>query len=178
MKKILFLMFFLTSFLFSEKIHCLYIIPNNAYITPLCTTNIYYNEANGYLVVRNHPKGAHPLYALNNPTITTGYSYDTITNTFQIDPIYNQIDVSDLVSQPEILIDYINNPPLYIEPEPTEPEPTEPTPTEPTPTEPTPIIPDENGLIMGLTPNDFNFSMALWGIILAFLISFGLIKSI
>ncbi|MEM4779401.1 MAG: hypothetical protein QW307_02170, partial [Thermoplasmata archaeon] len=64
------------------------------------------------------------------------------------------------------------------EPEPTEPEPTEPEPTEPTPTEPTPIIPDENGLIMGLTPNDFNFSMALWGIVLAFLISFGLIKSI
>jgi hypothetical protein len=37
--------------------------------------------------------------------------------------------------------------------------------------------PDENGLIMGLTPQNFHFSFALWGVALSFLMAIGLILS-
>lgn len=50
--------------------------------------------------------------------------------------------------------------------------------TEPDPTNPPIIItPDENGLIMGLTPQNFHFSFALWGVALSFLMAIGLILS-
>ncbi len=39
------------------------------------------------------------------------------------------------------------------------------------------ITPDENGLIMGLTPQNFHFSFALWGVVLSFLMAIGLILS-
>lgn len=39
------------------------------------------------------------------------------------------------------------------------------------------LIPDENGLIMGMEEKDFHFSIAIWGIMLASLISFGFIKA-
>ena len=39
------------------------------------------------------------------------------------------------------------------------------------------ITPDENGLIMGLTPQNFHFSFALWGVALSFLMAIGLILS-
>ncbi|MEM3311871.1 MAG: hypothetical protein QW042_02950, partial [Thermoplasmata archaeon] len=117
-------------------------------------------------------------------SLTTGYKVNINNGEYEIDPNYHQVDITSLKNDYLELKKYATGEITYpknpepTEPEPTEPEPTEPEPTEPTPTEPTPIIPDENGLIMGLTPNDFNFSMALWGIVLAFLISFGLIKSI
>lgn len=63
---------------------------------------------------------------------------------------------------------------------PPDPEPTKPTePTNPTnPTNPPiTITPDENGLIMGLTPQNFHFSFALWGVALSFLMAIGLILS-
>lgn len=62
---------------------------------------------------------------------------------------------------------------------PPKPEPTEPTnPTNPNPTNPPiTITPDENGLIMGLTPQNFHFSFALWGVALSFLMAIGLILS-
>ena len=57
---------------------------------------------------------------------------------------------------------------------PPDPEPTNPTnPTNP----PITITPDENGLIMGLTPQNFHFSFALWGVALSFLMAIGLILS-
>lgn len=42
---------------------------------------------------------------------------------------------------------------------------------------PVTITPDENGLIMGLTPQNFHFSFALWGVALSFLMAIGLILS-
>lgn len=39
------------------------------------------------------------------------------------------------------------------------------------------ITPDENGLIMGLSPQNFHFSFALWGVALSFLMAIGLILS-
>ena len=39
------------------------------------------------------------------------------------------------------------------------------------------ITPDENGLIMGLTPQNFHFSFAIWGVALSFLMAIGLILS-
>ena len=42
---------------------------------------------------------------------------------------------------------------------------------------PVTISPDENGLIMGLTPQNFHFSFALWGVALSFLMAIGLILS-
>ncbi len=53
----------------------------------------------------------------------------------------------------------------------------EPPPPEPNPNPPITITPDENGLIMGLTPQNFHFSFALWGVALSFLMAIGLILS-
>ena len=41
-----------------------------------------------------------------------------------------------------------------------------------------PFEPDVNGLIMGMTLQDFNFAMAIYGIALSFLISLGFILSV
>ena len=60
----------------------------------------------------------------------------------------------------------------FLTPEPPPPPP----PTEPT-NPPITITPDENGLIMGLTPQNFHFSFALWGVALSFLMAIGLILS-
>lgn len=38
--------------------------------------------------------------------------------------------------------------------------------------------PDLNGLIMGMSEQDFNFAMAIYGIALSFLISLGFILSV
>lgn len=49
---------------------------------------------------------------------------------------------------------------------------------EPITTNPTnPTNPNKDGLIMGMTEQNFNFAVAIWGIALSFLISIGLIIS-
>jgi hypothetical protein len=147
-------------------------------LAPFCTTKIVFDKPTGkYLIYRNKTSASN-LSNLQNPTITTGYSFDTATNTYEIDPQYEQFDVTHLITQPEILIDYINNPPLanqQTEPEPTEPTPTEPTPTEPEPTEPTPTNPTTI-YKYGLTFNEFNFLSGLTGLICALLITNSIIR--
>lgn len=64
-------------------------------------------------------------------------------------------------------------------PNPIEPEPTNPDNGDGGGSNPTkPIIPDENGLIMGMKETDFHFAMAIWGIALSFLVSIGFIISL
>lgn len=179
MKKIS-LLILLATFSFADKIHCLYV--TSTFPSQFCTTKIEYDTSTRDYYIYMNKSSKFTLKTLQNVTITTGYSIDTITNTYELDPQYEQFDVTHLITQPEILIDYINNPPLPItEPEPTDPDPTDPdpTPTQPEPdkNEPEPIPTNPTNIYKyGLTYNDFNFLSGATGLICAFLISSSIIR--
>ena len=105
-----------------------------------------------------------PIYSVYNSYGSSFKVSNTIIANF--DEYYNYMDTG-LYSFNTLTGECFLTP----EPEP-EPEPN------PTPTNhPITITPDENGLIMGLTPQNFHFSFALWGVALSFLMAIGLILS-
>lgn len=152
MKKF-FLMFILTStFLNAEiiKNNGLLKLTNSSYLYCVKSYNLSLSVPEFYITTSYNPTVYTKTNIENNRIeyfYNTGYEWDTIKATCTLSPI----------------------PPP--EPEP-EPEPN-PNPTNP----PITITPDENGLIMGLTPQNFHFSFALWGVALSFLMAIGLILS-
>lgn len=103
----------------------------------------------------NNPRT--PIYSVYN---SYGSSYE-VSNTIisNFDEYYNYMDTG-LYSFDTLTGE------CFLTPDPTNP-------TNP----PITITPDENGLIMGLTPQNFHFSFALWGVALSFLMAIGLILS-
>ena len=154
MKKI-FLMFILTfTFLNAEIIKNLSALKHKSISSPFCVSSYNLIPVYREFWVYSYQK---PIQAPAKMTLLqqdieyfniSGYEWDTIKATCTLSPI-----------------------------PPPEPDPTEPTnPTNPT-NPPITITPDENGLIMGLTPQNFHFSFALWGVALSFLMAIGLILS-
>lgn len=152
MKKI-FLMFILTfTFLNAEiiKNNGLLKLTNSSYLYCVKSYNLSLPVPEFYITTSYNPTVYTKTNIENNRIeyfYNTGYEWDTIKATCTLSPI----------------------PPPEPEPEPNP----NPNPTNP----PITITPDENGLIMGLTPQNFHFSFALWGVALSFLMAIGLILS-
>lgn len=154
----IFLMFILTfTFLNAEIIKNLSALKHKSISVPFCVSSYNTEVSPLQFWAYSYPKPANAPVKItfNKSEIEyfniSGYEWDTIKATCKLSPI-----------------------------PPPPPPPTDPTnPTEPTnPTNPPiTITPDENGLIMGLTPQNFHFSFALWGVALSFLMAIGLILS-
>ena len=154
MKKI-FLMFILTvTFLNAEIIKNLSAVKHKNLTFPFCVSsyNIEFSVSHFWGYSYSKPANAPAQFTLNKSEIEyfniSGYEWDTIKATCTLSPV----------------------------PPPPPPPPPPPEPTNPT-NPPITITPDENGLIMGLTPQNFHFSFALWGVALSLLMAIGLILS-
>ncbi len=152
MKKIFLMFIFTFTFLNSEiiKNNGLLKLTNSSYLYCVKSYNLSLPIPEFYITSSYNPT-VYTKTNIENKRIeyfyNTGYEWDTIKATCTLSPI----------------------PPPEPEPEPNP----NPNPTNP----PITITPDENGLIMGLTPQNFHFSFALWGVALSFLMAIGLILS-
>ena len=158
----IFLMFILTfTFLDAEIIKNLSALKHKTISSPFCVSsyNLIPTYREFWVYSYSKPAAAPTKITFTQQDIQyfniSGYEWDTIKATCTLSPI----------------------PPPPPPPPPAPTGPTGPTgPTNPT-NPPITITPDENGLIMGLTPQNYHFSLALWGVALSFLMAIGLILS-
>lgn len=154
MKKIFLMFIFTFTFLNSEiiKNNGLLKLTNSSYLYCVKSYNLSLPVPEFYITTSYNPTVYTKTNIENNRIeyfYNTGYEWDTIKSTCTLSPI----------------------PPPEPDPDPNGTGGTGGT------NPPITITPDENGLIMGLTPQNFHFSFALWGVALSFLMAIGLILS-
>ncbi|OCL93031.1 hypothetical protein [Arcobacter porcinus] len=194
MKKILTILIFLSSFSFSNTVNCLYV--SGGGYSPFCATKIEYAPSiRSWVFVEGNGGRNSSITGFRNISIATGYKFNTVTEIYEIDNNYLQIDVTEYTKDPNKLQSFIDNPPK-----------------KDTGTNPddggstggnnggstggdnggstggdngsdneTPITPNPNPQELykyGLTFNEFNFLSGLTGLICGFLISNSILRRI